>query len=115
AVDAQGAPPQLRLLRVGTGASLGSASAARGPVAFSPDGAWLAAPAPPLPDAPANDALRIQLWDVRGGTLHAGPALAVRGDEVKQLLFAGAGRRLLAVVDGPDALQAWEVATGRRV
>jgi WD40 repeat protein len=72
------------------------------PVAYSPDGHWIAS-------GGWDNTLR--LWDARTGE----PACAPldNGDLVKTLAFSPDGSRLVSARQ--DRLQVWEVATGRRL
>ena len=71
------------------------------PVAFSPDGRWIAS---------GDWDNRLRLWDARTGEARA---ILDNGDFVKTLAFSPDSSRVVSARQ--DRLQVWEVATGRRV
>jgi WD40 repeat protein/predicted Ser/Thr protein kinase len=72
------------------------------PVAYSPDGRWIAS-------GGWDNMLR--LWDARTGEAACAPT--DNGDVVKTLAFGPDGSRVVSARQ--DRLQVWEVATGRRL
>ena len=71
------------------------------PVAYSPDGRWIAS---------GDWDNRLRLWDARTGEACA---ILDNGDLVKSLAFSPDSSRVVSARH--DRLQVWEVATGRRV
>ena len=71
------------------------------PVAYSPDGRWIAS---------GDWDNRLRLWDARTGEACA---ILDNGDFVKTLAFSPDSSRVVSARQ--DRLQVWEVATGRRV
>jgi eukaryotic-like serine/threonine-protein kinase len=71
------------------------------PVAYSPDGRWIAS---------GDWDNRLRLWDARTGEACA---ILDNGDLVKTLAFSPDSSRVVSARQ--DRLQVWEVATGRRV
>jgi RNA polymerase sigma factor (sigma-70 family) len=80
-----------------------------GPVAFSRDGALLAMGVWQPPDVPGWKMLAVQVWEL--ATVR--PVRRLETGPAAHLAFTPDGRRLL--VGGPEALQLWDLASGRVV